>query len=332
MTYVEDFRDAALKINDDRKIQIQLGAITKPGTMILLVVKEYDTTNKPVQEGEFDRAWFRLSNEETNQTLDYSLVNKVEKPDEYNPIIPADEDDENSQPRRNDLTYIHGRLYLDENKRWVFESYKHCFQTKDYEDIVASMGKLYGQSVAEFNDQKTALSDASNTLKRSAEEKKLAALEAAKKSKGKKKGAKKVEDDEPAAKNDGNGDSPSTPNGVNDENFDLQSPAGFEKALIARIGRPFLFGPVEFDGLNDEGDFDFEAARELVISQLNRSPLMPQNTCIHGYNVLVKNRNLKRRSSLLKHSRFLRNLKVTANYPAVKEEPKEKEDEDEDEE
>lgn len=128
MTYVEDFRDPALKINDDRKIQIQLSAITKPGTMILLLVKEYDTTGKPIKEGEFDRAWFRLSNEDTNQTLDYSLINKVEKPEEYNPLIPADEEEgENAQPRRNALTYIHGRLYLDDNKKWVFESYKHCF-------------------------------------------------------------------------------------------------------------------------------------------------------------------------------------------------------------
>jgi len=66
MNYMEDFRDAALKINDDKKIQISLGAITKPGTMILLLVKENDITGKPVKEGDFDRAWFRLSNEETN--------------------------------------------------------------------------------------------------------------------------------------------------------------------------------------------------------------------------------------------------------------------------
>jgi hypothetical protein len=153
MTYQDDFRDPALKINDDRKIQIQLGAITKPGTMILLVIKEFDTTGKGVKEGEFDRAWFRLSNEETNQTLDYSLVNKVAKPEEYNPFFPVDEEEgENAQPKRNDLTYIHGRLFLDDNKKWVFESYKHSFQTKDYEDIVAQMGKLYGQSIGEHNE------------------------------------------------------------------------------------------------------------------------------------------------------------------------------------
>jgi hypothetical protein len=144
MTYCEDFRDSALKINDDRKIQIHLGGITQPGTMILLVVKEYDTSDKTVAEGAYDRAWFRLSNEDTNQTLDYNIISKIEKPEEYNPIIPAEDEEDGGAPaKRNDLTYIHGRLWLDDNKKWVFESYKDCFQKKDYADIVQSMSKLY---------------------------------------------------------------------------------------------------------------------------------------------------------------------------------------------
>jgi hypothetical protein len=34
--------------------------------MILLVVRENDLTGKPVKAEDYDRAWFRLSNEETN--------------------------------------------------------------------------------------------------------------------------------------------------------------------------------------------------------------------------------------------------------------------------
>ena len=56
---------------------------------------------------------------------------------------------------------------------------------------------------------------------------------------------------------------------------------------------------------------------------------MPHNTCIHGFKVKVKQRNLKRRTSLLKHARFLRNLEVCALPPAVKEVIKEKNEEDE---
>ena len=43
---------------------------------------------------------------------------------------------------------------------------------------------------------------------------------------------------------------------------DLFSPEGFEKALKKKVGRPFIFGPVEFEGLdisNEELPFDFMA-------------------------------------------------------------------------
>ena len=131
MNYMDDFRDPALKVNDDRKVQISLNAITKPGTMILLVIKENDLTGKPVKDADFERAWFRLSNEETNQTLDFSKISHL-APEEYNPIIAAeDPDDENAQPKRNELTYVHGRLFLTDKMQWVFESYKTCFQSKD---------------------------------------------------------------------------------------------------------------------------------------------------------------------------------------------------------
>ena len=53
---------------------------------------------------------------------------------------------------------------------------------------------------------------------------------------------------------------------------------------------------------------------------------MPSGVCVYGFNVLIKDRRLKRRSSLLKHARFLKNLKVTPVPPPIKEVPK---DEDE---
>jgi hypothetical protein len=83
--------------------------------MILLLVREFDNTGKPPpKEGEFDRAWFRLANEETNQTIDYSLVRKIELPEDYQEAIPQeDENGEEAPPLRNDVTYVHGVLYLD---------------------------------------------------------------------------------------------------------------------------------------------------------------------------------------------------------------------------
>jgi hypothetical protein len=60
-----------------------------------LCVKEFDNAGKPApKEGEFDRAWFRLANEETNQTIDYSMISKIDKPEEYVEQIPNEDDDE----------------------------------------------------------------------------------------------------------------------------------------------------------------------------------------------------------------------------------------------
>ena len=66
--------------------------------------------DKPI-EGEFDRAWFRISNEETNQTFDYSLIKNIELPEDYSPEIAPNDEDENSKPKPNSLTYILGVIY-----------------------------------------------------------------------------------------------------------------------------------------------------------------------------------------------------------------------------
>jgi hypothetical protein len=42
---------------------------------------------------------------------------------------------------------------------------------------------------------------------------------------------------------------------------------------------------------------------------------MPENVCIHGFKVTIKKRNLKRRNTIVKHSRFLRNLEVYPQFP-----------------
>jgi hypothetical protein len=66
---------------------------------------------------------------------------------------------------------------------------------------------------------------------------------------------------------------------------------------------------------------------------------MPDNLCIHGFKVAVKGKTLKRRTTILKHARFLRNLEVTPVFPPEPEpvveaeaEEKDESDEEEDEE
>lgn len=72
----------------------------------------------------------------------------------------------------------------------------------------------------------------------------MQAIEAAKKAKAKAKKGKGKADDEPVE------DEHKPDQTLKEENFDLFVPASFERALKAKIERPFIFGPIEFDNLN----------------------------------------------------------------------------------
>lgn len=80
--------------------------------MILLTVKCFELRRAPPKQGEFDRAWFRLTNEDTNQTIDYKNIKEIEKPEGFDEDAPFDEenDDPASKPS---ITYVAGRIYLD---------------------------------------------------------------------------------------------------------------------------------------------------------------------------------------------------------------------------
>lgn len=305
-----------MKIDDDRRIQISFNQIKEPGTMILLIVRQFQPKDGRVigKEGEFDRAWFRLANEDTNQTLDYCMINKVELPEEYQELIPNENEEEDAPPFRNTLTYVAGALFLDPSRgtpQWIFESYKNVLQAKDLKDAggdaAVALGELYARATSEFEEQQKVLAEASNALKKSLEEKKQQQIEAAKKAakqaKGGKKGKKEAEEEPGEAER-----AASKLEEEATEVFDPNLPASFEKALKAKIPRPFIFGPVEFEGLNlseEEAPFEPEAQRDKVAAALERGIYLPPNVCIHGFKVKIKNRTLKRRSSLLKHARFL---------------------------
>lgn len=99
--------------------------------------------------------------------------------------------------------------------------------------------------------------------------------------------------------------------------LDLTNPKEFAQALSERAPRPFTFGPLEFDGLNltdEQLKFDDEKARQYVIDSLDDSMGEP-HICIHGYLIEIRGRRFKRRTTMLKHGRFLQNLLVSPVYP-----------------
>jgi len=48
-------------------------------------------------------------------------------------------------------------LVLEDNGKWVFESYQHVYEEKKYSDIAKEFGNLYGKSCKELGDQKKAI-------------------------------------------------------------------------------------------------------------------------------------------------------------------------------
>lgn len=62
-------------------------------------------------------------NEETNQTVDYAQINKIEKPEGFEEDAAPEEVEEGEEEKpRVSLQYVAGRLFLDDNGRWVYES------------------------------------------------------------------------------------------------------------------------------------------------------------------------------------------------------------------
>ena len=99
--------------------------------------------------------------------------------------------------------------------------------------------------------------------------------------------------------------------------YDLFNTADYIEVLKEKIPRPFIFGPIDFYDLTEE-PFPVDHWYEEILSTLMNSPYIPaDNILIHGFNVTAKGKTLKRGSTVLKHSRFLKNLQVYPLPPAL---------------
>jgi hypothetical protein len=149
---MDSFRDEKLRINDDRKVRMSLTDFSEPDCMILLLVRSFDTRGEKVADGAFAHSWFRLQNEQTNQTIDYTKIASVEVPEDYNEgeAPAADEDDADAEPvKRNELVYVVGRLYRDEamekrkpGAKWVYEKWSRVTTSEMFEDIASELAGI----------------------------------------------------------------------------------------------------------------------------------------------------------------------------------------------
>lgn len=116
--------------------------------MILFTVRTFELRKNPPKDGEFDRAWYRLTNEDTNQTIDYKKLKEIEKPEGFDEDAQIDEENEDPAAKPF-ITYVAGRIFMDTNGRWVYESYNHCFTSDKYPDLVENLIDIYKRSEEE---------------------------------------------------------------------------------------------------------------------------------------------------------------------------------------
>ena len=159
---MSNFRDDKLKINDDRKICMNLREFTEPGTQVLFFVRTNDLRGETdIPPNQFDEAWFRLQNDQTNQTLDYSKISKIELPEDYNEDGEGADEDEDAPKQRNELIYVVGRVYREDvhprtnrvygSPKWIYEKWNQVVTSAKFPNIHQTLADLYLRSI---NDQK----------------------------------------------------------------------------------------------------------------------------------------------------------------------------------
>jgi hypothetical protein len=137
--------------------------------MLLFLVKTFELRKSPPRDGEFDRAWYRLTNEDTNQTVDYKKIKEIEKPEGFDEDAPFDE--ENEDPTNKPaITYVAGRVFLDHTGRWVYESYNHCFTNDRYANLEETLAEMYMRSEEEVKFQHEEIQRAKDKIAANEEE------------------------------------------------------------------------------------------------------------------------------------------------------------------
>ena len=116
---MDNFRDDHLKINDDRKVRVTLSDFKdRRDMMILLTVRMNDLKGQKADKSAFSKAWYRLQNEDTNQTLDHSYIDKVKEDngieeDPEEPEAAEESGDEDAGPKKENI-FLAGRLYRED--------------------------------------------------------------------------------------------------------------------------------------------------------------------------------------------------------------------------
>jgi hypothetical protein len=233
----------------------------------------------------------------------------------------GDDEGGEAEAPKGERLYLIGRLYSQIEQpadseaspylRWIYEKWNTCIDAFKYPDLLEFLPSIYSSSKNEAEDNQKRINEAYDELARIAEEKRLAAIAAAAKAKDTKgaKGKKVKEEEVKPVEVPKEISKPATAEKKRELNPNV--PSDFVEIIKAAAPRPFTFGPIRLDGL-EQPDFSMDAAYDAILDELEH---LIGNTCMHGVNIKAKGRTLKRSSTLVKHARFLNNLQVTPCFP-----------------
>jgi hypothetical protein len=311
-----DCRDSKLKLNDDRKVSINLAG-QKDVQMIVLIIRTVDVhENKDVKSDAYDRAQFRFIDDETNQTLDSALFKDIkltvptpdgEGDEEPVPAPEVDDDDENKGSTAQNVIIV-GRVFCD-NSKWKYEQYHYCYSEEKYPDVLEKLGQMEVESRTYFVDKENLIKEEVKAMKESREAaaQAAAAKAANKKSKKKsesKKGGKDKEDDLTEEKN--------IDDSMTQINTDFMP--GFKSVLDNKNSS--VFGPITIELSGDKWDYDKTMA--MIHKQLKAELGELYDNCKHGFEFRINGRvrDISRRN-ILNYSRKVQNLQILPIVPPV---------------
>merc|ERR1712127_247775 len=142
------------------------------------MVKTFDLRKeRDLPENLHKDAWFRLQNEQTSQTLDYTMLKDLPDPEDYNegnveeegPEVDAEE-----RKTRNELVYLAGRIYCEKNEKgekWIHEKWNKIVETQKYPDLDQKLADLYKKTCDEATAYEEQINQAQSRMSDAAEEK-----------------------------------------------------------------------------------------------------------------------------------------------------------------
>ena len=220
--FCDNFRDDKLKINDDRKVKLTLSDFEDDNCMILLTVRAFDVSGEKVEASQYREAWFRLQNEDTNQSLDYTYVRKVELPEGFEEEGEAageaeegEEGEENApKKQKNQVIYLAGRIFkettekpikqsqspspepdadgrvsprspkVEKEHKWVYERWNKAITSEQFPNIQETLANLHVKAREEISSFDQKVAEAKAAVLAAAEKRRQDLLAAAKKAKG----------------------------------------------------------------------------------------------------------------------------------------------------